>query len=132
MVKATLSVVVGFLVWFVAATLGNWLLRAFIPTYAAAEAGMDFTLPMLLGRLAVGFFSSLVAGYSCSWVAGRSRRPIYVLSIIMLAFFLPVHYRLLSKFPIWYHAVFLGTLVPLIILGGVLRARFQGRAANVP
>lgn len=93
---------------------------------------MDFTLPMLLGRLAIGFFSSLVAGYSCSWVARRSRRPIYVLSIIMLVFFLPVHYRLLSKFPIWYHAVFLGTLVPLTILGGVLRDRLQTKAANAP
>jgi hypothetical protein len=132
MVKATVSVLVGFVMWFVAATLGNWLLRAFIPTYAAAEAGMDFTLPMLLGRLAIGFFSSLVAGYSCSWVARRSRRPIYVLSIIMLVFFLPVHYRLLSKFPIWYHAVFLGTLVPLTILGGVLRDRLQTKAANAP
>jgi hypothetical protein len=50
----------------------------------------------------------------------------------MLVFFLPVHYRLLSKFPIWYHAVFLGTLVPLTILGGVLRDRLQTKAANAP
>jgi hypothetical protein len=58
MVKATISVLVGFVIWFVAATLGNLLLRGLIPTYIAAEAVMAFTLPMLLARLAVGVFSS--------------------------------------------------------------------------
>src|ERR1700730_6493831 len=69
MVKATISVLVGFVIWLVAATLGNLLLRALIPTYIAAEAVMTFTLPMLLARLAVGFVSSLVAGFACSYIA---------------------------------------------------------------
>ena len=132
MVKATISVLVGFVIWFVAATLGNLLLRALIPTYIAAEAVMAFTLPMLLARLAVGFFSSLVAGFACSYVARRSPKLIYVLSIIMVLFFLPVHYNLLAKFPIWYHVVFLGTLAPLIILGGALRGRLQTKAVDAP
>jgi len=56
MFKGTLSVLVGFVIWFVAATLGNLLLRALIPTYIAVEPVMAFTVPMLLARLAVGFF----------------------------------------------------------------------------
>ena len=132
MVKGTMSVVVGFVVWFVAATLANFLLRALIPAYTAAEATMSFTLPMLLARLAVGFFSSLVAGFSCSYVAGRLRKPIYVLSIIMVVFFLPVHYNLSAKFPIWYHVVFLGTLAPLVILGGALPGWLQTKPVEAP
>jgi hypothetical protein len=132
MVKATISVLVGFVIWFVAATLGNFLVRALIPTYVVAEAVMAFTLPMLLARLTVGFFSSLVAGFACSWVARQSRKPTYVLSVIMVVFFLPVHYNLLAKFPIWYHVAFLGTLAPLIILGGTLRGRLETKAVNAP
>ncbi len=129
MVKATFSVVVGFVLWFIAATLANLLLRALIPTYTAAETTMSFTLAMLLARLAVGAFASLVAGFACSYIARRSRKPIVVLAVIMVVFFLPVHYKLLAKFPIWYHLVFLVTLAPLIILGGVLHARLQTAAA---
>ena len=134
MLKATIGVLVGFVIWFVAATLGNLLVRALIPTYGAAEAVMAFTLPMLLARLTLGFFSSLVAGFACSYVARQrqSRTAIYVLALIMLVFFLPVHYKLLAKFPIWYHVVFLGTLAPLIILGGTLRGRLQTEAVNAP
>jgi hypothetical protein len=100
MIKASIGVIVGFLLWFAAATLGNLLVRALIPSYHAAEALMAFTLPMLLARLAVGAFSSVVAGFACSFIAGPARKAVYVLALIMLVFFLPVHYRLLAKFPL--------------------------------
>jgi len=132
MLKATIGVLVGFVIWFAAATLANLGVRALMPTYGAAEALMTFTLPMLLARLTVGSFSSLVAGFACSYVAGQSRKAIYVLALIILVFFLPVHYKLLAKFPIWYHVVFLGTLAPLIILGGTLRGRRQTQAVKAP
>lgn len=132
MLKATIGALGGFVIWFVAATLGNLIVRALIPTYGAAEAVMAFTLPMLLARLTVGFFSSLVAGFACSYVARQSRKAIYVLALLMLVFFLPVHYKLLVKFPVWYHVVFLGTLAPLIILGGMLRGRLQTNASMRP
>ena len=125
MIKASIGVIVGFLLWFAAATLGNLLVRALIPSYHAAEALMAFTLPMLLARLAVGAFSSVVAGFACAFIAGPARKAVYVLALIMLVFFLPVHYRLLAKFPPWYHLVFLGTLAPLIMAGGALRGRLS-------
>jgi hypothetical protein len=40
-----------------------------------------------------------------------------VLGAIILALFIPVHIQLWAKFPIWYHLVFLGTLVPLVAFG---------------
>jgi hypothetical protein len=132
MVRAASSVVVGFVVWFVTATLANLLLRALMPTYTAAEASMAFTLAMQLARLLVGFLSSLVAGFACAYLARGSRRPIYALAAIMVVFFLPVHYNLLAKFPIWYHVVFLVTLAPLIILGGTLHGRLRPPAVAAP
>jgi hypothetical protein len=132
MIKASIGVIVGFLLWFAAATLGNLLVRALIPSYHAAEALMAFTLPMLLARLAVGAFSSVVAGFACSFIAGPARKAVYVLALIMLVFFLPVHYRLLAKFPLWYHLVFLGTLAPLIMAGGALRGRLSTKVVAAP
>ena len=132
MIKATLGVVVGFLLWFAAATLGNLLVRALLANYLAAEAVMAFTLPMLLARLAVGASSSVVAGFACSYIAGSARKAVYVLALIMVVFFLPVHYRLFAKFPLWYHVVFLGTLAPLIIAGGALRGRLSTRVVDAP
>lgn len=132
MVRSTVAVAAGFVAWFVAASLGNLLVRALIPTYAAVEAAMTFTLSMLLARLAVGAISSLVAGLVCSSVAPQSRKALYVLAVLMVVFFLPVHYSLFAKFPVWYHLVFLGTLAPLIILGGTLRGRSQPGAEAPP
>jgi hypothetical protein len=123
MIKATTGVIVGFLIWFAAATLGNMLVRVLMPGYLAAEPAMAFTLPMLLARLAVGALSSIAAGFACAQIAGRARKATYILAVIMMVFFLPVHYALLARFPIWYHVAFLGTLAPLIIGGGALRAR---------
>jgi hypothetical protein len=40
------------------------------------------------------------------------------LGAVLLAAFIPVHIQLWAKFPVWYHLVFLGTLVPLVALGG--------------
>jgi hypothetical protein len=38
----------------------------------------------------------------------------------LLAAFIPVHVRLFSLFPLWYHLVFLATLIPLVMLGARL------------
>jgi hypothetical protein len=47
------------------------------------------------------------------------RAPVLV-GATLLAAFLPVHVRLFSLFPLWYHLVFLVTLIPLVILGARL------------
>ena len=39
----------------------------------------------------------------------------------MLLFFIPVHYSLWTKFPVWYHAYFLTSLVAIpAIVGSVV------------
>jgi len=43
-----------------------------------------------------------------------------VLGAIILAAFIPAHIQIWAKFPVWYHLVFLATLVPLVALGSAL------------
>jgi hypothetical protein len=43
-----------------------------------------------------------------------------LLGVTLLLGFIPVHVRLWSLFPFWYHLVFLATLVPLVVLGSRL------------
>ena len=125
LLKAALAVVVGFVAWIAIGTVGNLLLRAGLPGYEAVEKAMEFSLVMLLARLVVGAVSSIGAGWACGAVWRGGRGPGYALALLLLVVFAPVHLGLLlSKFPVWYHAAFLITLAPLVMLGfGLARAR---------
>ena len=116
-VKILLAVLFGFAVWFVVATIANLLVRVSVSDYAEAERAALFTLTMLVARLAVGGASSVAAGLACALVARATPVADKVLAVAMVLFFLPVHYSLWAQFPLWYHAVFLVSLAPLVLVG---------------
>jgi hypothetical protein len=122
-IRIALTVVIGFVVWFVVATAANLLLRAAVSGYAEAEPAARFTLPMLLARLAVGCVSSVVAGLACALFARSGLGAVKVFAAVLVLFFLPVHYSLWAQFPLWYHVVFLVSLAPLVLAGAWLAAR---------
>jgi hypothetical protein len=113
----------------VVATLANLLVRALLPGYAAAEPTMSFTLAMMVARLGMGIVSSLAAGFACAAVAHGNGVAVYSCAALIVLFFLPVHYNLWHKFPLWYHVFFLFTLAPLVMLGAALRRRGLGSPA---
>jgi len=113
----------GFVVWFVVASIGNVLFRMSWPGYAQVEAAMTFTLAMLVGRLLLGVLSSLCGGFVVAWIARGNATATWILGIVLTVFFVPVHYGLLDKFPIWYHLVFLASLLPVTLLGASLFVR---------
>jgi hypothetical protein len=83
---------------------------------------MQFTTGMMLARLALpGAIPSVAAGFSSAWISPRSGRAIAVLVVLLLLIFLPTHYYLWAKFPVWYHVTFLGSLILLTWLGAKLR-----------
>ena len=82
---------------------------------------MTFTLTMMICRLIVGLISSLCAGFVCALISPSSRLAPKVAAVIMVLLFLPVHYMLWAKFPIWYHLFFLITLAPMMLIGAALR-----------
>jgi hypothetical protein len=122
--RVALAVAAAFVVWFAVATAGNVAIRWLLPGYAEVEQGMNFSLGMLSARLVLGAIASFAAGAACVAI-GRSARPaVYLFALLLLALFVPVHVGLWTKFPVWYHLVFLGSLIPLVVLGAkLLRAR---------
>ncbi len=124
MKRAILAFAAGLLLWVVVVSLLNHGLRLFVAGYAAAEPTLSFTLGMLAARLAIAALTSLIAGAVAGWIAPASARLPRLLGVILLVAFIPVHVQLWSLFPFWYHLAFLGTLIPLVVLGARLtRAR---------
>lgn len=125
--RAVLAIAAGFIVWFAAATVGNLLIRSLVPGYAEVEKAMTFSLAMLLARLVLGAGASIVAGIACAAVTPRTRWPVFVFALLLLALFVPVHVSLRDTFSLWYHIVFLGSLFPLVVLGAKLLGSRGGR-----
>ena len=115
--KIVLAVLIGLVVWFVAATVANVLLRASLPGYAEAELAARFTLPMLLARLVVGAVSSVAAGFACALFVRTVPVAVKAFAVVLVLFFVPVHYAVWARFPLWYHAIFLVSLAPLVLVG---------------
>ena len=123
MKRAVLALLAGLAVWAVVATLLNFGLRAGISGYALAEPTLTFTLTMKVARLILGALASLAAGAAVGLIAPSRPGAAWLLGAMILALFIPAHIRIWAKFPVWYHLVFLGTLVPLVALGAVLARR---------
>jgi len=131
MIRSILAVIVAVITWFIVATIGNWILRAALPGYSAVEVSMNFTFTMMICRLVLGLLSSLCAGFVCATVA-RNRVAPKVAGVVMVVLFLPVHYMLWVKFPLWYHLFFLISLAPALLIAHRFRARSFPRVdANV-
>ena len=127
MIRTVSGIAAGLIVWFVVATIGNLLFRNAWPGYAAAEISTGFNLAMMAARLALGALSSLCAGFTVAWITTGNGTAAKALGIVLTAMFVPVHYVLWNKFPIWYHAIFLAGLFPLTLLGALLFARGNRR-----
>jgi hypothetical protein len=130
--RTVLSVVLGLVAWAVVVTLLNFGLRAAIPGYHDAEATLQFTLLMKIGRLTEAALTSIAAGAVVSWIDSSKKWAPWLVGLIVLALFLPVHVSLWHKFPVWYHLAFLLPLVPLVALGSSLtRSERAARPATV-
>ena len=131
MKRAVIACIVGLLAWVVVVSLLDRLLRLSLTGYAAAEPEFAFTLGMMAARLAMAAVTSLLAGAAVGAIAPASPRTPWILGLILLAMFIPIHVKLWHVFPIWYHATFLVTLAPLIAAGAWLKTR-AGRGKSRP
>ena len=120
MKRALLAFIVSTVVWVLVVSVLDRALRIIIPGYAAAEPGMAFTLGMMAARLVIAAITSLAAGAVAAVIAPSSPRVPWVLGVVLLAVFIPEHFRLWRLFPLWYHLTFLLTLLPLLVVGARL------------
>ena len=119
--KMVAAVIVGLVTWILVATIVNFPLRAWWPHYHEAETAFNFTLGMKLVRLALGALASVCSGFVAAWIATGRRPAAIALGILLLVLFIPNHYLLWEKFPVWYHQTFLASLFPLTLLGAMLK-----------
>src|SRR5215467_2294661 len=94
------SIVAGLVAWAVVVTLLNFGLRAAIPGYHAAEATLQFTLAMKIGRLSEAALTSLAAGAVVGMISPSKKWAPWVTGLIILAMFLPEHVKLWTRFPV--------------------------------
>ena len=114
------SIVAGLISWAIVITLLNFGLRAAIPNYHAAEATLQFSMAMKIGRLTEAAVASIVAGAVVGWIEPTRRWASAIVGLIILGMFVPVHVGLWSRFPVWYHLTFLVPIIPLVVLGSML------------
>jgi hypothetical protein len=114
--KTVGAVFAALVTWIFVATVLNLPLRACWPHYHEAETAFNFTFTMKLTRLALGAVSSLAAGFVAAWI-GKGMRAATLTGVVLLCLFIPNHYLLWNKFPVWYHLAFLVSLVPFTLLG---------------
>ena len=117
------AVVAGLITWIFVATVLNLALRAWWPHYHEVESAFNFTFAMKLARLVLGAISSIGAGFVAAWMGKARKRTAMLTGIVLLGLFIPGHYRIWDKFPIWYHLTFLVSLLPLTLLGAALNRR---------
>ena len=67
MIRTIVAVLSGLVTWFVVATLINFLIRAMVAGYAAAEPTMAFTLQMMIARLSAGWCPHWPPGSRVRW-----------------------------------------------------------------
>ena len=123
MVRAIAGVVGGLVAWTFIATALNLGMRLAWASYAEAEGAMNFTPAMMTARLLMGALASLGAGSVVALIARRNGRALAVLVGILIVVFIPVHYALWQKFPLWYHAVFFASLAVMTPAGAKLCRR---------
>ncbi|MGH6877063.1 MAG: hypothetical protein ACREHV_06735 [Rhizomicrobium sp.] len=123
------AIVAGFVGWWVIVTILNFGLRLWLPGYVQVEHAMLFTFSMKIARLAMAAVTSILAGILVRAVAPASCWAPWIVGLLLLVLFVPVHVQLWARFPIWYHLTFLVPLVPLVPLGAQLWPRRIARAA---
>lgn len=119
------ALIVALVVWVVVGTALHRLMCVLWPAYAVATPVLAFTLPMKIARLALSTVCTLLAGATAHRFSTARWVPIAV-GCALLAFFVPGHYVIWNRLPVWYHLTFLGSLVPLAVLGALLASMIQG------
>ena len=119
MFRSIIAVVVGFALWSALWLGGNALL--FAKAADAAKAKTPITeMPTLLGLLALSVGCSAAAGLAVARIAvrGKTKVPVLITAILLLLVGVGVQSAAWSLMPVWYHAMFLGLLVPVTLIAG--------------
>ena len=132
MLKIVLGVIAGFVAWSVL-WLGTdqVLIMASPAWYGAHQAAFEFAMGtqqpftpdtmILLMHLVRAAIISVMSGFLAAFIAGENRKAPLILGVLLVAFGLMVEIMAWNYLPIWYHLVFLLSLIPLTVLGSKIK-----------
>lgn len=126
MLRGIGALIAAIVLWMVAATVVHRVMCVAWPAYAVATPALTFTLPMKIARLGLSTLCTLLAGATARRLSPARWLPIAV-GFVLIALFVPEHYLIWSRLPVWYHLTFLGSLIPLSVIG----SRFVVRGKNL-
>jgi len=121
MVRSVLAVLTPSVVWGVLwVATGSALSRAMPDRFGTSGAVSD---PMVLTCLLLTSSAlSVMAGWLCATIARKAvMKHVTVLAVLQLGIGIMVQSGVGELMPLWYHATFLGLVVPMHLVGGRLR-----------
>ncbi len=124
--RSILAVLVGFIAWTILWLVSNFAIAGAFPD-AFREDGSTGSVGILILLLADSATFSLLSGWLTGVIAKRRQMAHGVaLGVILLMVGIAVQAGYWDLMPLWYHLIFLATLLPMATLGGKLRQNAQG------
>ncbi len=118
MARSILAVLAGWLVWGVVCQLGDGGVRYFTPK-DFDEKGLTESTSILIVLLLLRVGYSIISGATTGLIAATNPMGhVYALCLFNFIFGAVVQYLYRDALPMWFHVVFLVSLIPSILLGG--------------
>ena len=132
MLKIVLGVIAGFVAWSVIWLGSDQVLMMASPGwYGAHQTAFEFAMgtqqaftpdtTILIMHLVRAAIISIMSGFLAAFIAGENRKSPLILGVLLLAFGLMIQIMAWNYLPIWYHLVFLVSLIPFTVLGGKIK-----------
>ena len=128
MARNIIGVLAGLVAWLAITLIVGRVMLSTWAEYASVAEAMTFTLPMMFARLSIGAVATVATGFVTACIT-RSTLAQLMPGVILLIVFIPEHVMLWDKFPVWYHLVFLLSLIPLTYVGNVIARGAMSRRA---
>jgi hypothetical protein len=102
------------------------------PEYALASPSRNYTVGMLLVRLTAGACGAFAAGAVAARLYRESRQGPFLFGVALFLISAVWHIIIWSQYPVWYHLVWLGCIIPSSVLGGrLIEQRTSRRTAEL-
>ena len=109
------GIVAGLIVYVIIGSIGLYLLRICWADYAIANKDKSYTFEMLLFRLLVGIFSSVIAGAITTKITSDRGKTAWFVGAIVFCVGLYIHFltTVWGDYPIWYHFAYVLPILPI-------------------
>ncbi len=121
MLRIISGVVVGFIVWTIIRLRGNDLAITIEPGMAPNADFSNVPTSFVIILLVLSLISSLAAGFVAVLISREHFKTTLILGGLLLLVGIFFQAMAWSILPLWYHLLFLISLIPMTILGGRLR-----------